>query len=95
MEFALTCKAVVAVQIAGMRHMKTQCLDDAGGLFFQCPRHGGEGIRGKELARVLQGSDIVVALLQFCPVEGGVLGGDFVNGRFPGTVFLEGAEMDF
>ena len=93
MVLALGGKAVGAVQVAGVGNVQAQGLDHAGGPGLQFPRHGGEGIRGEELARVLQGSDIVVALLQFCPVEGGVLGGDFVNGRFPGMVLVKADEV--
>ena len=62
MIFALTGKAVGTVQVAGVGHMKAQCLDDAGGFLFQRSGHRLKGIRCKELAGILQILNLSVAL---------------------------------
>ena len=64
---ALTGEAVGAVEVAGVGHMEAQCLDDSGGTGLQLPGHGGEGVLGEELPGILQGQQLIVALLQLRP----------------------------
>ena len=68
--FSLACKAVRAVQIAGVRDVQAQCLYHAGGLLLELACHGGKGIGGKELACLLQPHHLLIAVLQ-------LIGGDF------------------
>ena len=62
MVLALACKAVGAVEIAGVRNMQAQRLDDALTALFQHVCLVGKGVFGKEPAFVAQSVDIVKTL---------------------------------
>ena len=59
---ALTCKAVGAVEVAGMGHMEAQGLHHTRRLFLQLTCHRLKGVGGKELSRLLQGNHLSIAL---------------------------------
>ena len=63
-EPALAGEAVGAVQVAGMRHMKAQRLDDARRPLLQLPGHRREGIAGKQFPLFLQLRDLIIAFRQ-------------------------------
>ena len=90
---ALGGKAVGAVQVAGVGDVQAQGLHHSGGPGLQLSGHGRKGVRSKELPRVLQGGDVLVARLQFFPVKLRVFPGHLVDGRFPGRVFVEANQV--
>ena len=91
--FALGGKAVGAVQVAGVGDVQTQGLHHPGGPGLQLSCHGGEGIRGEELARILQRSDVVIAFRKLLGVDFRILGGNLGQGLFPGGGFVEADEV--
>ena len=58
---ALAGKAVAAVQIAGVRHVQAERLDDIAAFLFKASGHRLKAVRRKELACVLQCRDLVIA----------------------------------
>ena len=82
---ALTCKAIGAVQVAGVRHVQAQGLDDPGALFLEFARHGRKGVRCEELPLVLEGGDLVIAALD---LRGGELRVLFTHGGEDGLPAL-------
>ena len=67
--FALGREAVGTVEIAGVRDMQAQRLDDARSPRLQFPGHRLVGVLGKELARRDQGLDLPVALFDLFAVS--------------------------
>ena len=79
--FALACKAVGAVQIAGVRNMQAERLDNARGLFLQFTRHRLKRIRREQLSGVLQCRDIVIAFSKLLRGDLRVAAVFFLHGR--------------
>ncbi len=64
MILSLAGKAVSAVEIAGVGHMKAQGLHHVPGALFKGSGQGGEGIRRKQFPRILEGLDVGQTLPQ-------------------------------
>ena len=62
---ALAGKTVGAVQVAGMRDVKAQGFDHAGGLLLQLSRHRLKHVRREQGSLFLQGSNLIPALPDF------------------------------
>ena len=61
--FPLACKAIGAIEIAGMRNMQAQSLNNAGCCGFQCARHRFKRILNEELARIFKLGYLVIAFI--------------------------------
>ena len=65
MVLALTCKAVGAVQVTGVGHVQAKRLDHVAGALLERAGHGGEGVRGEELAHLLERLHVADAQADF------------------------------
>ena len=89
---ALAGKAVGAVQVAGMRDVKAQGLDHAGGLLLQFSGHGLKHVRREQGSLFLQGGNLIPALPDFR----GILpetGGHFRNDLLPGFLLIAADDL--